>query len=273
MNEAQAKYERLLARIGEYSSAIVAFSGGLDSGFLLHAARAVFAPRSEPGLLAVLVRSPAVPEWDCEDAVRIAQEVGVPLRVVETNLLDQPRYKENNPLRCYFCKADLYTRLTTIRQAEGHAVIFSGTQADDLGDYRPGLRAAAEHAVASPLLDAGLTKAEIRRLAREFGLSFWDKPGSPCLASRIPRGAPVTLEALTVVQRAESALRHLGLRVVRVRHLGDAARVEIGEDDFGSATTGALRQAVEDALRAAGFKGVSIARYAPSGRALLTPGA
>ncbi|MGH8103118.1 MAG: ATP-dependent sacrificial sulfur transferase LarE, partial [bacterium] len=262
------KYERLLARIREFPSALVAFSGGLDSGFVLHAAKETFAASKKP-LLAAMTLSPAVPEWDRLDAKRIADELKVPLRFIDSDIIEHTDYIENSIQRCYFCKSDLYERLEELRRAESFAVIFNGTQADDLSDFRPGLKAAAEHRVVSPLADAGLRKDELRSLARQFGLSFRDKPGSPCLASRIPHGTPVTLDALNMVHRAEAALRAIGLRVVRVRHLGAAARVELGADEHVAAGEEHLRSRIESELRVIGYQDVSFAPYAPSGQALL----
>lgn len=250
--------------IRRFSSILIAFSGGLDSGFLLYATREAGATSRHNKhfrLLALTALSPAVPEWDKTDAHRVASELGICHRFLPTDLLNHLNYQENTPQRCYFCKSDLYKRMEEIRQKENYEVIFNGTHADDLQDVRPGLKAGEEYRVVSPLLLANFTKMEIRTLAKEFGLSFWDKPSSPCLASRIPYGIPITEASLRRVQKAESALRRLGFHIIRVRDRGDFATLELGPEDFSRADFTDIAPSIHRILTSVGYSRWNIQKY------------
>ncbi len=202
---------------------LVAFSGGVDSGYLLAAAREALGDRCA-GATAV---SPSLAQDELTSARRLAAALGARHIVVDTSEYDDPRYRRNDAHRCYFCKHALFTRLGALAAELALPVVAYGANLDDLGDWRPGMRAALEFGVRAPLVDAGLTKAEVRALARERGLEVWDKPASPCLASRIPHGTPVTIQALRQVEEGERILHGLGFREVRVRHHGRVARIEV----------------------------------------------
>ncbi len=221
------KLAKLRADLGAMDRIIVAFSGGVDSAFLLQVARQELGERA----VAVIGISPSLLPEELEDARAVAQKIGAPLREVETHEIEDENYASNPTNRCYFCKSELFDVLQNLAQSEGFAAVCDGTNLDDMKEWRPGAQAGAEKAVKSPLRDAHLTKAEIRALSREIGLPTWDKPAMPCLSSRIPYGQSVTREALHRIGRAEVWLRERGLREVRVRHYleGDApqARLEI----------------------------------------------
>lgn len=255
------RWHRLVEVIGGYPSALVAFSGGMDSSFLLFAAHRVLGKHA----LGVMAVSPAVPPWDLEDARMLRDVYGLPVRFIPTDVVENEKYAENSPLRCYYCKEDLYRRLREIRDRENWGVIFNGTVTDDLGDYRPGLKAAQEAEVVSPFVEAGLGKRDIRELAASFNLPFSDRPPSPCLASRIPYGHRVTVPSLRRVAAAERALRALGFREVRVRHLGDTARVELGQKDRLRLDDNGVHTRLVSAVLTTGFTKVIVADYKPSG--------
>lgn len=240
----------------------VAFSGGVDSSVLAHAARRVLGDAA----VAVLADSASLPRRELEDARRIAAEIGIRLVELATDEQDDPDYQANRGDRCYFCKAALFRALDAWRRGEGIPWAALGEIADDALDDRPGRRAAREAGVVAPLADVGFTKAEVRAYARLHGLAVADKPAMACLASRIPVGTRVTPSLLAEVERAEDGLRDLGLRVVRVRHRGRAAAVELGGEDL--ARLEDLRFAAERVVRAAGFEEVSFDRYwSPTERA------
>ncbi len=217
---------RLLIR--GYESLIVAYSGGVDSTFLASVAYEVLGARS----LAVTSRSPSVAPEELDAAVELAAARGWRHMVVDTDEMSDPRYVVNYGRRCFFCKTELYSHLDRVAVAEGITKVANGANVDDLGDYRPGMEAALNFEVVSPLVEAGLAKQDIRDLSKEMGLPTWDKPAQPCLSSRIPYGTSVSIEALTRIGRSEKGLRELGFPVVRVRHYGDTARVEIPLEDF-----------------------------------------
>ncbi len=233
-------------------SVAVAYSGGTDSAFLLAVARDVLGDR----VLALTADSASVPRAEIADARAIAGQLGVRHIILASGELDDPAYRANTPDRCYFCKSHYLTTLLDYAHAHGFAALVDGSNVDDLGDYRPGQQAARERGVRSPLQEAGLTKAEIRALARERGLPNWDKPAAACLASRIPYGTPVTAETLAQIERGEAYLRGLGFRQVRVRHHGAVARLEVEAGDLARAVE--HREAIVAALREAGFTYVTL---------------
>ena len=247
-----AKQELALERLRGLGSALVAYSGGVDSAYLLWLAREALGARA----VAFTALSPAVAPDELEGARALARALGVTqVERASAELLD-PNYARNPSNRCYYCKTELYQLASAEARSLGLAAVVSGTNADELRDYRPGLQAAGEHEVVQPLAEAGLTKDEIRALSRTAGLPTWDKPQQPCLASRIPYGTEVTPERLDQLARSEMALRKLGLREFRVRYHGDVARIEIGEAELQKFLE--VRGQAALALKAAGFKFVAL---------------
>jgi pyridinium-3,5-biscarboxylic acid mononucleotide sulfurtransferase len=251
-----AKEGSLVAWLRERGSVLVGYSGGVDSAYLACVALDALGPDR---MLAVIGRSASYPAEQWRTAREVADRFGVPVLEVDTDELNDPRYAANPTDRCYFCKGELWSRLAPIAAERGLAVVVDGTNADDLGDWRPGAAAAKEAGVRSPLAELGFTKQQIRRLSRARGLPTHAKPASPCLSSRIPYGTPVTTERLATIERAERSLRELGVEGdLRVRHHGDLARIELGAEEmerWGDATSLA---ALRDAVRGAGFARVSL---------------
>ena len=250
----QGKMTSLRARLKEMGSVLVAYSGGVDSAFLAVVAYDELGDRA----LAVTASSPSLAPSELEYAVSLAQRRSIAHRVIETAELQRADYIENNSNRCYFCKDELYTHLKNLAADEGFAWIANGTNADDLGDFRPGLKAAEQYGVRSPLVEAGLGKSEIRELSRDIGLDAWDKPAQACLSSRIPYGTPVSVEPLGRIAKAEEFLRRLGIRQLRVRHHDTIARIEIGPQDFSVLIDDDVRQRVTRYFRSIGYAYVAL---------------
>ena len=244
----------LQAAIATTPSAIVAFSGGVDSSLVAAVAARVLGERA----LAVTAVSPALATGELDGARTVAAAVGIAHRAISTDELGREGYRRNAADRCYHCKSELYDRLSGLARAEGFAATFSGANVDDLGDWRPGLRAAAEHDVRHPLVEARFRKRDVRRAAAAMRIPSADKPAMPCLASRLPYGTEVDAATLAQIDRAESAIKSLGYRDLRVRHLGGLGRVELGDADLARARGADERTAILRAVLAAGYAEATI---------------
>ena len=243
--------------LGPMESVVVAFSGGVDSALVAAAAARVLRERA----LAVTAVSASLPPGELEDARRVASEVGIEHRIVRTHETDKPEYLANGLDRCYHCKSELYDTLSELATSEGYAFVASGANVDDLGDFRPGLRAAAERRVRHPLVEAGFTKPDVRLASATLGLRVADKPASACLSSRIAFGVTITVEELSKVGRAEKSLKELGFGQVRVRvhgNDGSLARVEVDRSDLERANDPAIRAQIVDVVKAAGYRYVTL---------------
>jgi uncharacterized protein len=251
---AALKEQRLRELLSGFSSAIVAFSGGVDSAYLSVVATQVLGS----GALCVTADSPSYPEHHRSLARQVAQAFALRHEFVPTAELERAEYRANPVNRCYYCKQELYSTLSAMASARAIDVVLDGNNADDRGDYRPGRQAAREHGVRSPLDEVGLTKAEIRELSRAAGMATWDEPASACLSSRIPYDHEITDTKLRMVDQAEDALRALGFRVCRVRHHDTLARLELGRDEIVRALDEDVRDEILRALRAVGYRQVAV---------------
>jgi uncharacterized protein len=250
------KVERLNALMAEHAPLVIAYSGGVDSAYLLAAAHAALGDQ----MLGVIADSASLPRQALKEALELAEQIGARVEVVATDELQDERYASNPVNRCYFCKAELFTKLDTLARERRYAAIAYGENADDMMQTRPGRLAAQEFQVIAPLRDAGLTKAEIRELSRQLGLPTADAPAQPCLSSRIPHGTPVTIEALSMIERGEALVRSLGFKVFRVRHLAleheTRARVLIAPEEMSRIEP--VNEKLISGLRAVGYDGVEI---------------
>jgi uncharacterized protein len=253
-SDIESKRESLQANLRSMGRLLVAYSGGVDSAYLAWAAHQALNDK----MLAIIADSPSLARTQLKDAVAFAREQSIPLEVIPTGELDRPEYVRNDSQRCFFCKDELFTLMETLREARGFETIAYGVNRDDQSDFRPGQKAAGAHHVAAPLLDAGLTKEEIRELARSAGLRIWDKPASACLSSRIEYGRPVTREALAVVENGEDAVRALGFRQFRVRHHGEIVRIEIAREELDRALDPRMAAEFTRIFKALGFKFVTL---------------
>jgi uncharacterized protein len=249
-----AKAAALEARLAALGSVVVAYSGGVDSAFLAVTAARVLGERS----LCITADSPSYPDRHRDLAIGTARAFGLRHEMVPTSEMDNPDYRANPSNRCYYCKHELYSRLTAIARERGFAAVVDGSNADDRGDYRPGRQAAREFGVVSPLDDVDLGKDEIRELARQAGMETWDEPASACLSSRIPYHSEVTEEKLRTIEAAERVLRDLGFRVFRVRHHDTIARLELGRDEMARALDPEIAGRIDVALRALGYAHVAV---------------
>lgn len=251
-DELTIKLQNLRAALRSLGSALVAYSGGVDSALVMAVAHQELGERA----LACIGVSPSYPTREMRAAIKLAEDLGVPYRLIDTEEYLDPNYAANLADRCYFCKTELHDQLQAIALAEGWAAVADGNNASDLGDYRPGMTAAREHGVHSPLLEAGINKAEVRALAQALGLPVWDKPAMACLSSRVPHGTPITPELLRQIESAEDALAALGFQQFRVRHHGDVARIELPGEDLAAAL--AQRAAIVTGVQAAGYRFVAL---------------
>ena len=257
------KLDRLRHLVAEMQSVLVAYSGGIDSTLVLKIAHDGLGDNA----LGVTALSPTFPAVELDTATRVAQEIGARHEIVQTDQLAIPAFVQNDATRCFHCKTDLYKLLEGLREARSVQWVLDGTNLDDLGDDRPGIKAAREWKVRSPLVEASFTKADVRAVAQSLGLSSWDKPAAACLSSRIPRGVSITINKLYRVEQAEAVLHDEGFRQVRVRDHGDIARIEVQAEDFARLNQLALRAHVSARLREIGFRFVCVdlEGYRPGG--------
>jgi len=249
-----AKQEKLFTILASMQQVIVAYSGGTDSAYLAWAAHRVLAQDA----VAITADSASIPESHKRDAEAFARECGFRHEYIQTLEFDNPEYIKNDPSRCFHCKDELFTRLDAVARDRGIGHIVYGVNVDDLGDYRPGQRAAKSHGVEAPLVDAGLTKMEIRELSRLAGLSTWDRPAAACLSSRVPYGTPVTETTVKTVELGEEAIRALGFRQFRVRFHGELVRIEVAKDELDKALTPAMARAFLEIFKPLGFHYITL---------------
>ena len=254
MSELEAKRALLDERLKSLGRTLIAYSGGTDSAFLAWAAHQALGA----DMLAVIADSPSLARFQLSDAIAFAEEHRIPTTVVQTAEFDRPEYIRNDGRRCFHCKDELFSVMESFANSHQFRTIAYGVNVDDKSDFRPGQAAATQHQVAAPLLEAGLTKAEIRELARQNDLRIWDKPASACLSSRIEYGRPVTVEALRAVESGEDALRNMGFRQFRVRHHGDIVRIEIAREELPRALSPGMAAEFTRIFKALGFKFVTL---------------
>jgi uncharacterized protein len=250
----QAKRDALYAHLRSLGRLLVAYSGGVDSAYLAWAAHQVLGEQ----MMAVMADSPSLARAQMQDALAFAAEQSFPVEVIHTAELENADYQKNDAMRCFHCKDELFAVMERFTSEKGWQAVAYGVNLDDQGEWRPGQKAARQHGVAAPLLEAGLTKADIRQLARLAGLRVWDKPASACLSSRIEYGRPVTRETLEQVERGEDALRALGFRQFRLRHHGQVARIEIAREELGRALTMEMFERLSREIKACGFEFVTL---------------
>ena len=248
------KRSDLVNILEQMRSVIVAYSGGVDSAFLAAVANETLGRKA----LSVTAVSPSLAPSELEEATDLANRIGLNFMTIETNEIERPDYQANNPDRCFFCKDELYTHLVRFAEEESFDSIVNGTNVDDLGDYRPGIEAAKQYGVRSPLVEAELTKDDIRVLSRDMHLPTWDKPAQACLSSRIPYGTTVTVEALTKIAKAEQFLRSKGFKQLRVRHHETIARIEIEPSDFSAITSEPLRSEINQEFKNIGYSYITL---------------
>lgn len=254
-SQLQHKLERMQEILRSLDRVVVAFSAGVDSTFVLKVAVDTLGPDN---VIAVTAQSDSLARAEYEQAVELAERMGAPHEVVETHEMDDPNYAANPTNRCYYCKSELYTRLDDFIDKRGYKAVINGTNADDHSDFRPGLQAADEHAVRAPCAEAGMTKDDIRVLSEQMGLPTYDKPASPCLASRVQYGEAVTPEKLNQIEQAEAFLHSLGFRECRVRHHDNLARIELVPTDIERALDSTLRMQIDARFRELGYKYVAL---------------
>ena len=248
------KRSDLVNILEQMRSVIVAYSGGVDSAFLAAVANEALGRKA----LSVTAVSPSLAPSELDEATDLANRIGLNFMTIETNEIDRPDYQANNPDRCFFCKDELYTHLVRFAEEESFDSIVNGTNVDDLGDFRPGIEAAKQYGVRSPLVEAELTKDDIRALSRDMDLPTWDKPAQACLSSRIPYGTTVTVEALTKIAKAEQFLRSKGFKQLRVRHHETIARIEIEPSDFSAITSEPLRSEINQEFKNIGYSYITL---------------
>jgi len=252
--ESTHKQSALENRLRELGSVMVAYSGGVDSAYLAWSAHRILGS----GMMAVLADSPSLARRHLTEAVVFAERQGIPLKIIQTAELDNPDYVRNDALRCFHCKDELFTVMSAAQERLGFTHLAYGMNLDDQGDFRPGQNAAKQHGVVAPLVEAGLTKDDIRKLAREAGLEVWDKPASACLSSRLAYGRPVSREGLDRIERGEDYLYELGFRQFRVRDHGEIARIEIDRSEMAGALTPELLENLSSTFKALGFQYVTL---------------